>query len=184
MKLHLGCGQDYREGYVNVDFTDDVKVDKIMDLEEELPLEDNSVEEVIANHVFEHIENFIELIHELHRVCKPGAIIKIKTPFYSAWGQYNDPTHVRFFTPYTFNYFKKGEYSHEVGCYEDMFDVKKVQINFGIGSSSKLNPIINPIVNFSHKFYCRFFAWTFPCAEIEYELEVLKTSNKNKEVEE
>jgi len=174
MKLHLGCGNDYKEGYINCDWTDKVKVDKIIDLEKPLPFKDNSVNEIIAYHVLEHINNFIPLMHELYRICKKEAIIKIKTPFYSAWGQFNDPTHVRFFTPYTFDYFKLSNYSHEIGCEEDMFYITKVEINFGIGTSSKLNKIINPIVNLSHKIYCRFFAWIFPCAEIYYELKVVK----------
>jgi len=175
MRLHLGCGNDYKEGYVNCDWTDKVKVDRVIDLEKPLDMfETDSVEEVICYHVLEHINNFIPLMHELHRVCKNNAIIKIKTPFYSAWGQFNDPTHVRFFTPYTFDYFKVNNYSHEVGCEEDMFNVNKVKINFGIGISSKLNRIINPIVNLNHKIYCRFFAWNFPCSEIEYELMIIK----------
>ena len=177
-KLHLGCGKDYKPGYINCDWTNKVKVDKIVDLEQPLDFEDNSVSVVICNHVLEHITNFVPLMHELHRVCNSGSLIKIKTPFYSSWGQFNDPTHVRFFTPYTFNYFKKNKYSHEVGCSEDMFEVKKVKINFGIGVSSKLNKIINPIVNLNHKVYCRFFAWIFPCSEIEYELSVIKGGKK------
>ena len=175
MKLHLGCGVDYKEGYINCDWTDKIKVDKVVDLEKPLIMfESNSITEVLANHVFEHINNFIPLMQELHRVCKKDSKIIIRTPFYSSWGQFNDPTHVRFFTPYTFNYFKVNQYSHEVDCDKDMFEVEKVNINFGKGASSKLNKIINPIVNLNHKIYCRFFAWILPCAEIEYELRVLK----------
>lgn len=37
-----------------------------------------------------------------------------------------------------------------------------------------LNWIIDPLVNLNHRFYCRFFAWIFPSAEIEFELKVLK----------
>lgn len=174
MKLHLGCGNDYRKGYVNCDMSRKVNPDRVVDLEKKLPFEDDSVSEVVANHVFEHIHNFIPLMHEVHRACKKGAVIKIKTPFYSAWGQFNDPTHVRFFTPFTFGYFNKGNYSHEVGADRDMFDIRKVGINFGIGSSSKLNWIINPIINLNHVVFCRLFAWIIPAAEIEYELRVLK----------
>lgn len=174
MKLHLGCGNDYKEGYVNCDVTNKVKVDKIVDLEKPLSMfKDNSVDEIVCNHVLEHIKNLIPLMHELYRVCKKDAVIKIKTPFYSAWGQFNDPTHVRFFTPYTFDYFNKNNYSHEVNCERDMFNIK-VKLNFGIGKSSKLNWLFNPLINLNHKFYCRFFAWIFPCAEIEYQLNVLK----------
>ena len=174
MKLHLGCGNDRRKGYLNCDLSKEINPDKILDLEKNLPFKKDSVDEVLANHVFEHITNFTQLMHELHRVCVNGAKIKIKTPFYSAWGQFNDPTHVRFFTPFTFDYFKKGNYSHEVGTKKDMFEINKVKINFGIGKTKILNFLFNPLLNLSHKFYCRFFAWIFPAAEIEYELEVLK----------
>ena len=174
MKLHLGCGNDKRKGYLNCDISKDVNPDKVVNLEKKLSFKDNSVNEIIANHVLEHIHNFIPLMHELHRVCKKGAIIKIKVPFYSAWGQFNNPTHVRFFTPFTFGYFNKGNYSHEVGTNRDMFNIKKVKINFGVGSSSKLNWLFNPLINLSHRAYCRFFAWILPSSEIEYELINLK----------
>ena len=178
MKLHLGCGMDKKKGYLNCDISKMVKPDKVVDCEEPLQFYDNSMNEIILNHVLEHINNFVPLMHELHRISKNNSILKIKTPFYSAWGQFNDPTHVRFFTPFTFNYFKLGDYSHEVNCDKDMFNIQKVKINFGIGSSSKLNWIINPIVNFNHRIYCRFFAWIFPCAEIYYELKVIKGNKK------
>jgi hypothetical protein len=175
MKLHLGCGNDLREGYVNCDISKEVNPDKIVNLEKTpLPFKDNSVSEVVANHVFEHIRNFTELVHDLHRVCKKNAVIKIKVPFYSSWGQWNDPTHVRAFSPFTFGYFNKGNYSHEVNAKGNMFDIRKTKINFGVGSSSKLNWLFNPFLNMDHRVYCRFFAWIFPAAEIEFELVVLK----------
>ena len=175
MKLNLGCGHDKLEGYINCDISPMVKPDMLLDLENKLPFDDNSVDEILTSHVLEHINNFVQLMQEIYRVSKPGTLIKIKAPFYTGWGQYNDPTHVRFFTPFTFQYFKKNSaYSHEVGCEEDMFEVDKVKIIFGIGVSRRLNFLINPIVNFSHKIYCRFFAWIFPCAEIYYELRTMK----------
>jgi len=174
MRLHLGCGNDLMEGYVNCDVSPAVNPDKVVDLEKKLPFEKDSVEEVIANHVLEHVRNFVPLMHELHRVCSKNAKIKIRAPFYSAWGQYNDPTHVRFFTPFTFDYFKKGNYSHEVGVDKDLFHIEKVKINFGIGATKKLNFLFNPFINLNHKLYCRFFAWILPAAEIAYELRVLK----------
>jgi SAM-dependent methyltransferase len=174
MRLHLGCGENYKEGYINCDISQEVNPDKIVDLEEKLPFKNNSIDEIIINHTLEHINNFIPLMHEFYRVCKKESIIYIKTPFYSAWGQYNDPTHVRFFTPFTFDYFKKSIYSHEVGCDKDMFEIKKIKINYGIGISSKLNWLFNPFINLNHRIYCRFFAWIFPASEIKYELIVLK----------
>jgi len=176
MKLHLGCGNDYRQGYVNLDSSPEVGPDFVWNLENTpLPFEDNSIDEVLANHVLEHIHNFIPLMHELHRISKKKAIIKIRTPFFAAWGQYNDPTHVRFFSPFTFNYFNKWKnYSHQVGANTTMFVPKKIKINFGIGRAKILNWFMNPLINLNHELYCRFFAWILPASEMEYELVVMK----------
>ncbi len=177
MKLNLGCGRETIRGYVNCDISKDVNPDKVVDLEKKLPFKDNSVEEVVINHVLEHIINFIPLMHELRRICGPGARIYARVPFYSSWSQFTDPTHVRFFTPRTFDYFKKGELGHEAGANEDLFIVKKVKINFFFGKMAILNPIINPLINLSQRAYCRLFAWTFPASEICYELEVVKNKS-------
>lgn len=174
VKLHLGCGRKYKKGYINCDISPDVKPDKVIDLEKKLPFKNNSVEEIIIEHCLEHVFNFVGLVHEMHRVCKNRARIKIKVPFYSSWGQFNDPTHVRFFTPFTFNYFSKNSYSHEVRVRENMFKIIKIKINFAVGRLSFLNNLVDPIINFNHSLYCRFFAWIFPASEIYYELEVVK----------
>lgn len=174
MRLHLGCGNDKKKGFINCDKSKQVNPDKVVDLEKKLPFKNDSISIIVANHVLEHIHNFASLMHEMYRICKRGAIISIKTPFYSSWGQYNDPTHVRSFSPFTFDYFKKGNYGHEVNAKKDMFKVEEVKINFGIGASSKLNWLFNPLINFNHRIYCRFFAWIFPSSEIEYKLRVLK----------
>lgn len=106
----------------------------MLDLEKKLPFKDDSIEEIVAEHVLEHIYNFIPVMHEFWKICKKNAKIIIKVPFYSSWGQFNDPTHVRFFSPFTFDYFKRGAYSHEVKATKDMFKIEKVKINFGVGS--------------------------------------------------
>lgn len=174
MKLNLGCGHDHKKGYVNCDVSKDVNPDKIVDLEKKLPFKNNSVEKIIIEHCLEHIKNFIPLMHELHRISKNDTEIKIKVPFYTSWGQYNDPTHVRFFTPFTFNYFKKGNYSHEAFVKKDLFRINNINLNFGVGPSKKWNWFFNPLLNLNHKVYCRFFAWTFPASEIEFDLRVIK----------
>jgi len=178
MKLNLGCGIDRMIGYVNCDISTDVKPDKIVDLEKKLPFENNSIDEINLSHVLEHVRNLIPLMHEIRRVCKNGARIHIRVPFYSSWSQFTDPTHVRFFTPGTFDYFRKGKLGHEVGASEDLFIVKKVKINFFFGGMSFLNPIINPLVNLNKRLYCRMFAWVFPASEIIYELEVVKKDKR------
>lgn len=180
VRVNLGCGNDLRDGYINVDASAAVNPDKVWNLEETpLPFDDNSVDEILANHVMEHIHNFIPLMHDIHRICKPGARIHIKTPFYASWGQFNDPTHVRFFSPFTFNYFNTWtNYSHEVSADKVAFEPAKIRLNYAVGRAKILNWIFNPIVNLHHAFYCRFFAWILPASEIQYELVVQKDSSR------
>lgn len=96
MKLNIGSGYKRFDGFLNVD--DDILVnpDFVVNLEEaKLPFEDNSVEEIKAHHVLEHIKNFIPLMQEFYRVCKHGAIIDIVAPHHNHEVFYGDPTHVR-----------------------------------------------------------------------------------------
>ena len=112
MKLNLGCGQNRLEGYVNVDREAAVAPDLVMDLEKfPWPIEDSSVEEVVATHVLEHVGAqapvFIGIMRELYRVCRPGARVRIAVPHPRHDNFFDDPTHVRAITPMTLSLFSK-----------------------------------------------------------------------------
>ena len=62
MKLNLGCGKDYIDGWVNVDLYDDSKCDVVYDLEKfPWPWEDNSVSEILIKHFNSELD-FSQLI--------------------------------------------------------------------------------------------------------------------------
>ena len=85
MKLNLGCGVNKIEGYLNIDKYPSGNPDMLMDLEE-IPwkFDENSVDEILLNHVLEHlgaeVEVFFSIIKEMYRVCKNGTIIQINVP--------------------------------------------------------------------------------------------------------
>jgi glycosyltransferase involved in cell wall biosynthesis len=83
LKLHLACGHDYTEGYINVDFyaPDDAVCDVRFDVQK-LPYPDNSVDEIKAFHIIEHFHFFEiqEVLKEWHRVLKPGGRLYLETP--------------------------------------------------------------------------------------------------------
>ena len=97
MKLNLGCGEDYREGYVNIDIDPDSKVDLVHDLSKKLPFKDDSVTEIIAYSVLEHLESYSFIIKEMYRVCQPHAIIKVIVPHFSSTNAFHSD-HKRFYT--------------------------------------------------------------------------------------
>jgi len=178
MKLHLGCGNDKKEGYINCDISKEVNPDMIIDLNENLPFEDNSVNEIITFHTLEHIKELPKLIGEFKRVCVDGARIKIKVPFYLSHNQFTDPTHVRFFTPWTFDYFIKGttlySLSYEIGLNKGVLMKDNVILRYGFNNTLISKHIMNPLMNLNHRIYCKLFAGIFPASEIEFNLIVKK----------
>jgi len=115
MKLNLGGGNVRKEGFKNVDLY--VDADYKWDLFNGLPpeIKDNSVDYIIASHIFEHIpetiyqlkkrkkgqdtelvavKSRIKLMQECWRVLKPGAMLEIWTPHRYDSCMYTDPTHV------------------------------------------------------------------------------------------
>lgn len=106
LKLNLGCGRDPKTGYYGVDLVEMDGVDVVADFNSGLPwLPDNSVQEIITFHVFEHVEKFLPLMREIHRVVKDNGRISITVPHCSNIFGFSDPTHVRFFGLYSMYYF-------------------------------------------------------------------------------
>ncbi len=169
MKLHLGCGNNHKKGYINCDISKEVNPDQIVDLEKRLPFKNNFVEEIIINHTLEHINNFIQLMEEFYRICKSGAKIKIRVPYFAYPGAFQDPTHVRFFTLKTFNYFKK---ENNLNYYSKArFGIKEKKLRFFVTRPSK---IIDKLINGISPFYERFLSRIFPAEELELILEIKK----------
>lgn len=105
-KLNLGAGKKCLEDYINLDIIKYEGIDIVWNLEETpLPFQDETFEEIMADNVLEHIENFIPLMEELYRILKKGGVLKIWVPYYNSKGAFQDPTHKRFFTEETFLYF-------------------------------------------------------------------------------
>lgn len=114
-KLHLGCGNDYMEGYVNLDTSRNVKADVYFDLEScglnhMLPFEDDTFEEIQANHLLEHITNILPLMQELYRIAKPDCVFFIRVPYGATRSAFDDPTHIRYLYPTSFMYFGQPAY--------------------------------------------------------------------------
>jgi len=185
--LDLGCGLNKHKSdnpedeVIGLDYAKLPGVDIVQDLEDGIPLPDNSVDMIVSNFAIGHVKNFFKLMDEMWRVGKSGSKVNLKVPFYTSERQWNNPTQVQFFSPRTFEIYQPKHLRHyykQVG--NTAFNVNKVKLVFGAGRSRILNPIMNPLVNTFMRTYIRFFAWSIPCAEIHYELEIVKDENSSK----
>lgn len=165
VKLHIGCGKDYMEDYVNLDKSKDIKADVYFDLEScaegaRLPFDDDTFEEIFAAHTLEHIENILPLMQELYRVAKHECVLLIRVPYGATASAFDDPTHVRYFYPSSFMYFGQPAYHRadygytadwrveEVGIYIHSKIMERLR-NSGIGvefAIHHLNNVVHELV--------------------------------------
>lgn len=104
-KLHLGCGPQFLEGWVNVDYSLGARIGQtpvlgalagktgifnvkwdariyLHDLTKPLPWKSDSADFIYSSHTLEHLrrEDGDRLIAECVRVLKPGAVLRIVVP--------------------------------------------------------------------------------------------------------
>ncbi len=180
-RLNLGCGEDYKEGHLNIDFHDHFKVDMVHNLNQvPYPFEDNTFEEIKAYHVLEHLSDPFTIMKELHRIMKPGAILHVKVPHFSrgfTHAEHKAGFDVTF--PYYFNpHFTKS------GYYGVNFSLQKVKLNYiaffhlmkymginaiVIGILKFVRLIVNFFANLSPTLCSRFWCfWVGGFEEIEF----------------
>lgn len=97
-KLNFGCGKEIDKDFYNVDGLKQSGVDKVFDFDKfPYPLKSNHYNFIYCDNVLEHLFYPLSVIREFHRICKDGALIHIRVPYYNCAGAYNDSTHVNFF---------------------------------------------------------------------------------------
>lgn len=101
--IDLGCGDKHLQASVEENGLSyfGLDIDTIDFEKEPLPFEDNSIRLAVSLAVLEHIQDPSFFISEIHRVLEPGGLIYLSTPNFQIDYKnfYNDPTHVRPYTP-------------------------------------------------------------------------------------
>ena len=158
--LDIGCGSLKQIGTVGVDQRALLGVDVVCDFERGLPFRENSVAAAYSIHSVEHMRDLITFMVDLYRVCAPGARVYIKTPYYTSRKAFIDPTHVRFMTEESFEYFKSPNY------YGLNTNFRTVAIEFAMRKPFKYLPAY-----FQKR--CRRYLWNV-CEEMMVILEAVK----------
>jgi Methyltransferase domain len=111
LRLNLGAGSRPMAGWVNVDRMPLPGIDEVWDLDRTpWPWWANSVQAITARDIFEHVADAVEFMVECHRVLVDGGRLWIRTPniALSPVDAFTDPTHRRFPTWQTFDYWITG----------------------------------------------------------------------------
>lgn len=168
-KINIGCEEDYRKGWTNIDCNEKVKADFHFNVDDGFPFKNNTFEEVYAGHVIEHVKDPYYFMKEIHRICRKGAKVVIAAPYCNspiAWSEFG---HRR---P-GLSWFSFGEWWTNKELYP-LFKVTRKHINFTRVNQRWMNYIFNPIINLLPTIYERFFSFILPSSEIIFEMEVIK----------
>ncbi len=167
-KLNLGAGRDIKKDYINLDFGNLNGIDVQHDLRKfPYPFKKDYFDEILSNGVVELIDaDFIKIMEELHRICKNGAVIKIRSPCFPSMCSAQDPLTKKFMTFNSFEYFND-DWHYSNARFKTVKRKYIYSLNIKLKWLSFL-PNIFPV------FYTRFLFNIFPSNNIYYELEVLK----------
>lgn len=178
-KLNIGCGTDIKKGWINLDSVNIPGVDIVYDVEKTpLPFKDEEFDEILCQDIMEHLD-YIPLLRELYRILKKGSKLRIRVPHFTSAYNFIDPTHKRFFSFRTFEFFIK---NHERSYYFDVFfdriTYSRIELHKGFGiSGRKMNFLIKKLekwINSSRKRKCLyedgFLSRLFPGGNIIVEL--------------
>lgn len=173
-KLDFGCGQTKRPGYIGMDLFPGPDIDVVHDFNVfPYPFADNTFDEIACDNSLEHVDDFIGTVVELHRILKPGGILRVWCPHYSGPSAYRDPTHKTFFAYTTFERFTQG--GSYLTAHSGMFEV--VDISFGLPDGEGgggLKALPKAFANRFPEAYERFLCWIMPTKTIFYKLKALK----------
>lgn len=82
IKLHLGCGDYWFDGFINIDFNIYGGTDMLVDIRQPLPFQPQTVERIEAYEVMEHMnkDEMYRMLEDWKRVLIPGGTIRISVP--------------------------------------------------------------------------------------------------------
>ncbi len=176
--LNLGCGHaklDFPEAatareVIGIDISPNSQADILHDLDSvPYPCDADSFDLVIMQDVIEHVRDVPAVLNEVYRVVRHGGIVRIRTPHYSSYYAYNDPTHLHFFGALVFDGFDAA--NPNVLYSQARFRFRKRQILF-----PKVWRItgVAALANRYTKRWEQLFSFVFRAENLYFELEAVK----------
>jgi len=127
LKVDIGGGLFPRAGYTTIDQED---ADIICNLDDGIPLKDNSVGVLNASHVIEHLKDPIKTMREIHRVLAHGGWAFIEVPSTDGRGAWQDPTHVSYWNENSFWYYTRQTHAQFIRNKDIKFSCMRLETNW------------------------------------------------------
>lgn len=109
LKVDIGGGLFPFQDYTTIDLRDTADIQA--DLNEGIPLEDNSVWVLNAHHILEHLKDPIFAMKEIYRVLAHGGWAFIEVPSTDGKGAFQDPTHITYWNDNSFLYYTDKDFA-------------------------------------------------------------------------
>lgn len=176
--LNVGCGKAKREfpeidratSVVGLDISPNSEADHLHNLDTfPWPVESSAFDLIIMQDIIEHLEDIPAVMNEVWRIGLPGARVRIRTPHFSSWYAYNDPTHKRFFGAYVLDGFLQSSQNDLYA--EGTYRMVRREILFP--RVWRITGVAFLANRFTHRWE-QLFAFTFRAENLAFELEVVK----------
>jgi len=172
-KLNLGCGNDIRPDFINLDFHKMAGVDVIHNLNKTpYPFKKNEFDYILAKDVLEHLESPVLVLEELYRISKNNAIIDITVPHFSSSNFPSDITHKRAFGINSLNCFLEKNQRNYYS--KARFEILQRRIDFDRNFARFFWHVISKFANRYPGFYETNLAYLFQAGNLSFKLRVLK----------
>ena len=168
--LNLGCGGRKAPGQLGVDRYPGSRADIRADLDRPLPFAESCADRVVLEHVLEHVAEPVRLIEEIYRILKPGGVLQVEVPYFAHPDAFRDPTHRRFFTWGSFDYFVEGVKPAEYTKVNFRYIGRKLEFSEGLRGALGLLWF-----GLSPRRYEKYHARSFPARVLRVELTPIKT---------
>lgn len=175
-KLNLGCGNDIKEDYVNIDYIKEKGVDVVHDLNKTpYPFKNEEFDEIYASHVLEHLEgDWFKIISELYRILKKNGKLIAKVPHFSSAVAFIE-NHRRFFRYRSFESFEEQKTIKgldQKNKYKFKINFRKINfIKYPLIYNIPVEWIVNSGKSAALLYENTFLKSLFPADEIEFVLE-------------
>jgi predicted SAM-dependent methyltransferase len=82
MKIHLGCGKRFLQGFIHIDIADFPHIDHNSSVEKLPFISDETVDEIYTSHTFEYFDRVLaaEVLTEWNRILRKGGKLYMTVP--------------------------------------------------------------------------------------------------------